>query len=248
MWRKSQLGLFNWSRYIVSRKYSTQKPGQTVSSTPNSEEKITELLEDAANFNEATDTSWNTSPYPDGAVIPSEQPKRPRQDPQETSIVIFPGQGTIKVGQVKEYLCFPRVDDLFKVANDVLGYDLLDICVNGPQEKLDRCEFNQVATTAVSLAAAEKFREERPAALASCKSVAGYSVGEISALMFAGGLSLEDGFRLAGIRGAAMQLACDTDRQGMVSAFFKPTAKLSKVCQESTQYAMDLGVTDPVCR
>lgn len=243
------LSLINWSRYVVSKKYSTQLPDEPTSNSQNQEEKkITDLLDNSASYNEATDTSWKTSPYPDGAVLPSEQRKRPRQDPQETSIILFPGQGTIKVGQVKEYLHFPRVIELFKVANEALGYDLLDICLKGPQKKLNRCEYNQPATTAVSLAAIEKLREERPTSIDGCKSVAGYSIGEIPALVFAGGLSLEDGIRLAGVRGAAMQQACDLNKQAMISVFIKAGSTLKKICEPSIKYAEELGVTDPVCR
>lgn len=233
----------------MSKKYSTKLPEESTDNLNNTEEKkITELLENSANYNEAEDTSWKTSPYPEGAILPSEQPKRPRQDPQETTVVLFPGQGTIKVGQIKEYLHFPRVNELFKVANDSLGYDLLDICLNGPQKKLNRCEYNQPATTAISLAAIEKLREERPTSISGCKSIAGYSIGEIPALIFAGGLTLEDGIRLAGVRGAAMQQACDLNKQAMISVFIKAGTNLKKICEPSIKYAESLGVTDPVCR
>lgn len=209
--------------------------------------KVTELLDGAANFNEVTDTSWTSSPYPEGAAIPSDKPVRPKLDPQNTSIFLFPGQGTLQVGQINNYLHYPRVKELFDIANGILKYDILDMCLNGPQKKLNRTEYNQVATVLTSLAALEKLWDDGPRAIDTCKAVAGYSVGEITALIFSGALNLEDGIKLAAIRGAAMQYAADLQPQGMLSVFCRPQAHLGKIMEEARNYAMDLGVSEPVC-
>ena len=81
-----------------------------------------------------------------------------------------------------------------------LGYDLLDLCLNGPLEQLDRTEYCQPAVVVTSLAAAERLRHQNEDALSACIGAAGLSVGEISALIFAGAISFEDGIRLVKVR------------------------------------------------
>lgn len=238
-----------WSRYVFLRRYATENiDGEShEKKSSESEEKVTELLKDAASFNEMGDPSWQTSPYPQTAVIPGKE-ERVKQDPAETSVVMFPGQGTIKVGAVNDYLRFPRVKEIFAIANEILSYDVLKILQKGPTEKLNRCEFNQTATLALSLAAMEKLWEERPMAIDNCKAVAGYSIGELAALVFAGCITMEDGLRLAAVRGAAMQTAADKEPQGMLSVYCKPVCNIADVCEEARSYAMDLGVSVPVCK
>lgn len=118
---------------------------------------------------------------------------RPTVDPKETSIIIFPGQGVQYVGMCKELLKFPLVKDLFDVASSILGYDLLKICLEGPQEKLNQTKYCQPAVLVSSLAAVEWLKEERPSAIEGCVATAGFSVGEITALVFAGALTYESG-------------------------------------------------------
>ncbi len=87
---------------------------------------------------------------------------RPKIDPRETSILLFPGQGSQFVGMVSSLLQYPNVPKMFKVAKSILGYDLLDVCINGPQAKLNRTLYSQPAILVTSLAAVEKLREENP--------------------------------------------------------------------------------------
>ncbi|XP_015118323.1 probable malonyl-CoA-acyl carrier protein transacylase, mitochondrial [Diachasma alloeum] len=235
-----------WSRYVLLRRYATENLGEELQKPSESEAKVTELLNDAANFNEIGDPSWQTSPYPQTAAIPGKEEKI-RQDPTQTSILMFPGQGTIKVGYVDEYLRFPKVKEIFQIANEILCYDVLKILQKGPKEKLNRTEFNQTATLALSLAVIERLWEERPRAVDNCKSVAGYSVGELAALVFSGCISMEDGLRLAAVRGAAMQAASDKEPQGMLSVYCKPASNIAEACEEAKRYAMDVGVSEPVC-
>ncbi|KAK2576310.1 hypothetical protein KPH14_005674 [Odynerus spinipes] len=214
------------------------------------EEELSRLLNEAATYSDANDKSWATTPYPADAPVSVEKQEIevPKIDPREMSIVIFPGQGTIKVGAVKKYLHFPGAKDIFKIANEILGYNLLKLCLEGPQQKLDETKFNQPATVVSSLAALEKIREERPKVFETCAATAGYSVGELSALIFSGAISLEDGIRLVAIRGNAMQVASDKMPQGMLSVYCTPKAELSQLLKDAEAWARDLGVPDPVCR
>lgn len=218
--------------------------------TPTGEENVARLLKEAATYSDAKDTSWATSPYPADAPTSIEEEKviQPKIDPLDTSIVLFPGQGTIKVGTVQKYLRFPQARELFEIANEILDFDLLKLCLNGPQEKLNQTRFNQPATVLTSLAALEQLREERPRVFETCVATAGYSLGELTALIFSGALSFEDGIRLVSVRGNAMQYASEKTPQGMLSVYCKADAKLSEACKNAQKWALDNGVETPVCQ
>lgn len=212
------------------------------------EENVSRLLKEAATYSDAKDTNWTTSPYPADAPIFVEEEVKSNIDPLDTCIVLFPGQGTIKVGMVQKYLHFPQARELFEIANEILNYDLLKLCLKGPQEKLNQTYFNQPATVVSSLAALEQLREERPRVFETCKATAGYSVGELTALIFSGALSFENGIRLVSVRGAAMQYASDKCHQGMLSVHCAPQASLLQACKDAEKWAHDCGVEMPICQ
>ncbi|KYN15473.1 PREDICTED: probable malonyl-CoA-acyl carrier protein transacylase, mitochondrial [Trachymyrmex cornetzi] len=213
------------------------------------EENVSRLLKEAASYSDAKDKNWTTSPYPaDAPTSVEEEVVKPKIDPLDTCIVLFPGQGTIKVGMVQKYLRFPQARELFEIANEILGYDLLKLCLRGPQEKLNQTCFNQPATVVSSLAALEQLREERPRVFETCKAAVGYSVGELTALIFSGALSFENGIRLVSVRGAAMQYASNKCPQGMLSVQCSPQASLSQACKDAEKWAQDCGVEIPVCQ
>ena len=239
-------------RCNINKKFSsnTSSSNNNDNSSKDLEETpVSKLLDEAATFSEINNTEWATTPYPKtGIPNMDEKPTKPRIDPSETSVILFPGQGIIKVGDVKQYMKFPRVKELFEIANEILGYDLLKICLKGPQNLLDRTEFNQPATVVMSLAALEKLQEERPRAIESCMAVAGYSVGELTALIFSGALAYEEGIQLVGVRAAAMQTASEMSPQGMLSCYCSPLAKTAKICEDARKWALDIGASDPVCQ
>ncbi|XP_012273843.1 probable malonyl-CoA-acyl carrier protein transacylase, mitochondrial isoform X3 [Orussus abietinus] len=76
----------------------------------------------------------------------------------------------------------------------------------------------------------------------------GYSVGELTALIFAGAMSLEQGIRLAGIRGTAMQNAAARIPQGMMSVICSSNANISDICKKAQSWALDSGANNPLCR
>lgn len=89
---------------------------------------------------------------------------RPTSIPaKETSIIVFPGQGTQYVGMGKSLVEFKNVKELFATANNILGYDLLSLCLNGPKSELNKTVFCQPAVFVCSLAAIEKLRFQNPA-------------------------------------------------------------------------------------
>ncbi|XP_012259051.2 probable malonyl-CoA-acyl carrier protein transacylase, mitochondrial [Athalia rosae] len=245
---------FRPSRQSLNRSCSDKPPTDihdvATEGKPRATEDISRLLEDAVTQDTSKDTGWLSSIYSEGASlnVQGRHAHRPKVNPSETSIILFPGQGTLKVGDVKEYLRFPDAKNLFEIANEVLEYDLLKICLEGPAELLNRTEYNQLATVVTTLAALEKLKEERPRAMETCIAIAGYSVGEITALIFSGAISFEAGIRLVRIRAAAMQDAATITPQGMMSVNYTPAANISDICTKAKNWALDTGVESPECR
>ena len=169
----------------------------------NKEPSVKELLDDAAlgfgPMDEVDDDDeWVSSPYPHGSVINPKQSQalkslRPKVNPSDTSIILFPGQGSQYVGMGADLLKFPAARDIFEAACEILKYDLLKLMLKGPESKLNETKYCQPAVVVCSLAALEKLKEERPTALENCIATAGFSVGEITALTFAGVFSFSDG-------------------------------------------------------
>jgi [acyl-carrier-protein] S-malonyltransferase len=131
---------------------------------------------------------------------------------------LFPGQGAQSVGMAVG-LCdaLPAARQLFDEASAILGYDLLEVCARGPMERLDSTVVSQPAIYVASLAALEQVKQTEPEAISECVAAAGLSLGEYTALTFAGALRFEDGVRLVQKRGEAMQAASEARPSGMIS-------------------------------
>lgn len=144
---------------------------------------------------------------------------------------LFPGQGAQTVGMAKDLVAgLPAARRLFDLAAEILGYSLIDVCVNGPVEKLNSTVISQPAIFVASLAALEKLRSDTPQAEQDVLATAGLSLGEYTALVFAGALSFEDGLRLVQQRGQAMQEAADATPSAMCSILLLDAAKVEELC------------------
>lgn len=147
---------------------------------------------------------------------------------------LFPGQGAQAVGMGRSLAdALPQANDLLSRANDVLGYDLTKICFDGPAEQLNATEHAQPALFATSMAALEKLKAEAPESIDACTVTAGLSLGEYSALCFAGVMSFDDGLRVVRARGLAMQAAADANPGGMVAILGMDAAQLESLCDEA---------------
>jgi [acyl-carrier-protein] S-malonyltransferase len=163
------------------------------------------------------------------------------------SVFLFPGQGAQQVGMGKQ-LCesLPAARRLFDESNALLGYDLASLCFNGPKEQLDTTAVSQPALFVSSLAALESLRASDPAAVESCQATAGLSLGEYTALVFAGAMSFADGLKVVRRRGEAMQAAADATPSGMVSLIGLERPQVEELCGKARD-AGTLEIANLLC-
>jgi [acyl-carrier-protein] S-malonyltransferase len=150
---------------------------------------------------------------------------------------MFPGQGAQTVGMCGE-LCkeVKAAKALFDEASEILGYDLLERCTEGPKELLDLTEVSQPAIFVASMAAVEKLRQdEGQEALDAATCAMGLSLGEYSALCFADAISFADGVKITKARGEAMQAASDAVESGMVSVIGLDKEKVAELCKMASE-------------
>jgi [acyl-carrier-protein] S-malonyltransferase len=149
---------------------------------------------------------------------------------------LFPGQGAQTVGMGRALAeSAPEAKAIYDRANSILGYDLAKICFEGPAEKLDSTVYSQPALFVASVAALAVMNEKQTDIVESCEYSAGLSLGEYTALCFAGVIDFPDALRIVAERGAAMQAAADASPSGMVSILGFDRAKVEQLCQESAQ-------------
>lgn len=130
----------------------------------------------------------------------------------------------------------PAAKALFEQASEILGYDLLQRCTEGPKELLDSTEVSQPAIFVASMAAVEKLRQdEGQEALDAATCAMGLSLGEYSALCFADAISFADGVKITKARGEAMQAASDAVESGMVSVIGLDKEKVAELCKMAAQ-------------
>jgi [acyl-carrier-protein] S-malonyltransferase len=160
---------------------------------------------------------------------------------------LYPGQGAQHVGMGRTIAeRYPAARRLYDRAAEVLGYDLAKLCFEGPADELDSTVISQPALFVTSLAALEMLRAERPDVVLSCEMTAGLSLGEYTALVFAGALTFEDGLRVVQRRGEAMQEAADRVPSGMVSALLLERAQVEAVRDEAAQ-AGRIAIANYLC-
>jgi len=127
----------------------------------------------------------------------------------------------------------PAARRLYDRAAEVLGYDLAKLCFEGPADELDSTVYSQPAIFVTSLAALESLRAESPDVVLGCEATAGLSLGEYTAMVFAGVMEFEDGLTLVQRRGAAMQEAADATPSGMVSILGLEKVEVEALCEKA---------------
>ena len=145
--------------------------------------------------------------------------------------LLFPGQGAQAVGMAGEWVDqHPAAADLFARGSAILGYDLLEVCRGGPAERLNTTAVSQPAILVTSLAALEVLRGRDPTVLEAATVTAGLSLGEYTALVFAGALGFDDAVRLVDERGRAMQDCAEASPSGMVAVLGMEREAVAALC------------------
>jgi [acyl-carrier-protein] S-malonyltransferase len=144
---------------------------------------------------------------------------------------IFPGQGAQKVGMGADlYESFPRARELFDRADEILDFPLSRTCFEGPRDTVNRTDVCQPGIFLVSAVTMELLREKRGVEPAGFAATAGLSLGEYTALWFAGALTFEDGLALTRLRGELMQAASDAEPSGMTSIMGLELEGVEEIC------------------
>ncbi|CAJ1341995.1 unnamed protein product [Effrenium voratum] len=146
--------------------------------------------------------------------------------------LLFPGQGSQNVGMLSQCKDLALVQKMIAAANSIVGYDLLEVCLSGPEHRLEETSVCQPAMFLTGMAALEVLRERDAA---SPRAVAGLSLGEYTALCAAGVLDFEDAMMLVMIRGTAMAEASMKTPQAMISIAGLDRATVEKLCLEQAQ-------------
>jgi [acyl-carrier-protein] S-malonyltransferase len=150
--------------------------------------------------------------------------------------VIFPGQGSQLVGMGKDfYDKHALVKELFKEADDILGFSLSSLILNGPKEDLDLTENTQPAIFLISYSIFKVIKEEFNINLNKANFFAGHSLGEYSALASAGALSFSDTLKILKIRGKAMQSSVPKGVGGMVAVLGSEIETIENFIKENNK-------------
>jgi [acyl-carrier-protein] S-malonyltransferase len=147
---------------------------------------------------------------------------------------LFPGQGAQHVGMGQD-LCatLPAAKALFDRAAAVLGYDLLNVCINGPAERLNATDVSQPAIFVASLAALEQVKANQPGLLNGVTATAGLSLGEYTSLVFAGAIGFDDALEVVKARGEAMQAAAEATAGGMTAILGMEVGEVEALAAEA---------------
>lgn len=155
--------------------------------------------------------------------------------------LLFAGQGAQYVGMCVE-LCAEneRARRLFERASAIVGFDVLQLCRDGPLERLSETSVCQIALLVADVAALEKLPEARKRRVAAC---AGLSLGEYAALVFAEAVSFDDAVRVVHARALAMQAAAERTATGLASVLGLDDSALEALLAQCNSARSDSPLT-----
>ena len=167
-------------------------------------------------------------PQPEIPQPKTEQLKLPSLTSTSKNMILCPGQGSQVIGMATPFLS-NQVKSLFEEANTILGYNILDIIEKGPKEKLDSTEICQVAVYLVSIASFITNSDK----VISASEVAGFSLGEYTALVIGGYIDWKDGLKLISKRGKLMKEASSIISSSMISIVGLDDNLINKLCSDN---------------
>ena len=148
--------------------------------------------------------------------------------------MVFPGQGSQTVGMLAELAGdYPIVQETFKQASEVLGYDLWQLVQEGPVEELNKTWQTQPALLTASVAVYRVWQQKYPAL--KPEVMAGHSLGEYSALVCAGVLDFQDAVKLVELRGKLMQQAVPEGTGAMYAIIGLDNDAIINACKQAEQ-------------
>jgi len=148
--------------------------------------------------------------------------------------VIFPGQGSQIVGMgSKLYAKFSTVKNFFNQADEVLGFSISKLILEGPKNQLDLTENTQPSIFLLGYSIFQLLKNDYNIDLNKAKFYAGHSLGEYTALACAESLSFEDTLKILKLRGKAMQSAVPKGQGSMVAVLGSNVEKIEKIIDEN---------------
>jgi len=151
-------------------------------------------------------------------------------------VAVFPGQGSQSIGMLADYAeNWPQIEETFKQASDVLGYDCWDIVCNGPIEKLNKTEITQPIMLAADIAVMRVMAQQ---CMLTPMVFAGHSLGEYAALVVAESLDFADAIKLVAKRGQLMQAAVPEGEGAMAAIIGLADDQVITICE---QVSSDMG-------
>lgn len=149
--------------------------------------------------------------------------------------LVFPGQASQKVGMGKDlYQHYDIAKKMFKISEDILGFDLAKICFDGPISKLTETKITQPALYVISSIITKILKDNG----IKYDAVAGHSLGEYSALYAIDVFSFEDGLQLVKERGNSMQLAGERNPGTMAAIIKLEKAKILEACEKGSEFGL----------
>ena len=150
--------------------------------------------------------------------------------------LLCPGQGAQRVGMGADWAArSPAAAAVMARCSEALGFDLKQLCANGPADRLTRTDVCQPAIFGTSAACLAALQEEGKLSASSFGATLGLSLGEYTALYAADVLALEDAVRLVRLRGQAMQEASDNPPSGMTSVLGATREDAEEICAAATE-------------
>ena len=147
---------------------------------------------------------------------------------------VFPGQGSQSLGMLADLAVdHPVVNEVFSEASTVLGYDLWDVVQNGPETRLNQTDVTQPAMLAAGIAVYRALHKAKPGLAPAF--MAGHSLGEYTALVASGVMTLAQGIELVAERGRLMQTAVAPGEGAMAAVLGLEDEQVVALCAQAAQ-------------